>query len=160
MHTPPRGLTVCTSLLTGLILKGSGRQLQIKTVWSEQLVQQELVAPGTNATEPFVKRYFAIPCGLTGPPKGRGGRETIMGVGLLCSPLRLTVQWSQGLTALKTATCHQKIPQDFKTHRSHPPSLLIPSTRCDIKETDPHVIFTFPSLRDRVPSPGRPELAT
>lgn len=91
-------------------LRGSGRQLQIKTVWSEQLVQQELVGPGTNATEPFVKCYFAIPCGLTGPPKGRGGRETIMGVGLLCLSLRLTVKWSQGLTTPKMATCHQKIP--------------------------------------------------
>jgi hypothetical protein len=105
-----RGLTSCSSLLTGLILKGAWKQRKIKAVWSEQLAQPELVAPGMNAAELLVKCYVAILNRLTDPPKGRKGKKIRMGIGLLCSPLRLTVKWSQGLTALKTTTHLQEIP--------------------------------------------------
>lgn len=57
-------------------------------------MQEELVAPRMNATEPFVKCYFAIPHGNTASPEEEQRKEQNMEMGmvLLCSLLRLLVK--------------------------------------------------------------------
>lgn len=76
-------------------------------------MQEELVAPGMNATEPFVKCYFDIPHGIIASPREEQGKEQEYGNGygtvLLCSLLRLMVKWSQGLAAPKITRQLQKI---------------------------------------------------
>lgn len=77
-------------------------------------MQEELVAPGVNANEPFVKCYFDIPHAIIASPKEEQGKEQEHGNGygmvLLCSLLRLMAKWSRGLAAPKMTRQLQKIP--------------------------------------------------
>lgn len=65
-------------------------------------MQEELVAPGMNATEPFVKCYSDTAHGIIASPKEEQKEQEHgngHGMVLLCSLLRLIGKWSQGLAA-------------------------------------------------------------